>query len=340
MQHKIAIATASSGIAGTLLHKGITAHSRFKFPIPIFDDYICNIAVNSEKAKIIKNSAIIFLDEASMLHHFNIDALDWFLTVLMGNETIFGGKLLVICGDFRQILPLISAGRHADIFQACLKASKLWQYVTTLTLTINMRVQQALIEDPSDENRRYLEEYSQWLLSIGEGKDPVVHDGSIILLDDEISCKNPQQVFDEIYNNFEDELNNGDYFKDRAILSATNDTINAANEEMLRKIHQLSIHCRSIHTVVDADQAAAFNTEVLNGIEYSGPPQHHLHLKIGAPILLMRNLDVKSGHCNGTRYMIVNITQHLITAKCLETDEIILIPRIPSHTKNLAFEMK
>ena len=72
---KIAIATASSGIAGTLLHKGTTAHSQFKFPIPIFDDSICNLAVNSKKAKVIKNSLIIFLDEALMLHHFNIDAL-------------------------------------------------------------------------------------------------------------------------------------------------------------------------------------------------------------------------------------------------------------------------
>ena len=213
-------------------------------------------------------------------------------------------------------------------------------YATTLTLTTNMQVQRALIEDTSDENRRYLEEYSQWLLSIGEGKAPVVHDGNIILLDDEITCKNPQQVFDEICNNFEDELNNSDYFKDRAILAATNDTINAANEEMLRKIPQLSVHCRSIDTIVDADQAAAFNTEFLNGIEYSGLPQHHVHLKIGAPILLMRNLDVKRGHCNGTRYIIVIITHCLITAKCLETEEIILIPRIPSHTKNLAFEMK
>ena len=107
-----------------------------------------------------------------MLHHFNIDALDRFLRVLMGNETIFGGKLLVICGDFRQILPVIPGGKRAHIVQACLKASKLWQYVTTFTLTTNMRVQRALIEDPSDENRRYLEEYSQWLLSIGEGKAP------------------------------------------------------------------------------------------------------------------------------------------------------------------------
>jgi ATP-dependent DNA helicase PIF1 len=214
----------------------------------------------------------------------------------------------VICGDFRQILPVIPGGNCADIVQACLKASNLWQYVTTLTLTTNMQVQRALIEDPSDKNRRYLEEYSLWLFSIGKGKAPVVHDGNIILLDDEITCQNPQQVFDEIYNNFEDELNNGDYFKDRAILAATNDTINAANEEILRKIPQLSSHCRSIDTVADADQAAAFNTEFLNGIEYSGLPQHHLCLKIGAPLLLMRNLDVKRGHCNGTRYIIVNIT--------------------------------
>ena len=74
-----------------------------------------------------------------------------------------------------------------------------------------MRVQRALIEDPSDENRRYLEEYSKWLHSIGEGKAPVVYDGNIILLDDEITCQNLQQVFDEIYKKFEDELNNGDY---------------------------------------------------------------------------------------------------------------------------------
>ena len=67
-----------------------------------------------------------------MLHHFNIDTLDRFLCFLMGNETIFGGKLLVICGDFRQILPVIPGGNVLKIVQACLKASNLWQYVTTL----------------------------------------------------------------------------------------------------------------------------------------------------------------------------------------------------------------
>ena len=49
-----------------------------------------------------------------MLHHFNIDTLDRFLCFLMGNETIFGGKLLVICGDFRQILPVIPGGKRAE----------------------------------------------------------------------------------------------------------------------------------------------------------------------------------------------------------------------------------
>ena len=60
-----------------------------------------------------------------MLHHFNIDALDQFLRVLMGNETIFGEKLLVICGDFRQILPVIPGGnvlilsKHVSKLPSC-----------------------------------------------------------------------------------------------------------------------------------------------------------------------------------------------------------------------------
>ena len=56
----------------------------------------------------------------------------------------------------------------------------------------------------------------------------------------------------------------------------------------------------------------------------------------------MRNLNIKRGHCNGTQYIILHITRQLITAKKLDSEEIILIPRIPSCTKDseLPFVMK
>ena len=40
---KIVIMVASSGIASLLLPRGRTAHSKFKIPVPIFEDSTCNI---------------------------------------------------------------------------------------------------------------------------------------------------------------------------------------------------------------------------------------------------------------------------------------------------------
>ena len=54
----------------------------------------------------------------------------------------FGGKIFVLGGDFRQVLPVIRLGSRCDIVQQCLKNSNLWKHVHVLRLTINMRVQQ------------------------------------------------------------------------------------------------------------------------------------------------------------------------------------------------------
>ena len=209
-----------------------------------------------------------------------------------------------------------------------------------------MRLEKTLNDNSTEEERSEVLEFGEWLLEVGEGRVPPVLPGTnIIKLDDSLMCDSPQQVFDTIYANIEHNVNNSDYFKERAILCATNETVDKANEELLQKLSTPSAHCHSIDTVLDPDQAAAFQTEFLNSIEYSGLPQHHLHLKKGAVILLMRNLDVKNSHCNGSRYIIEDITRRLIIARRLDSNDdndTILIPRIPSHTKDteLPFIMK
>ena len=335
----IAIACASSGIAGTLLTNGTTAHNRFKFPIPIFDDSTCSIPLNSNKANMIKHSKLIVIDEVSMLHHYNLDALERFLRALMQNESIFGGKLVVICGDFRQILPVIPRGSRADIIQACLKSSALWNHVTKLRLTINMRVQRMLLENPTEENRVYLQEYSDWLLSVGEGTVPTVRD-NIIQLDPEIVCDTPTDVLNEVYDDFGANAGNANYFKDRAVLAATNDIVDTINKEMLQKVDKDLVTYQSLDSVIDPEQAANYPEEFLNTIEKSGLPQHMLELKKGSVIILGRNLDVKRGHCNGTRYIVLDLSTNLITARRLHTmneNELVLIPRIANHTKEGEF---
>jgi len=315
-QHGIAIGTATSGFAGTLLQKGTTTHSHFKLPFSIFEDSMCNISLNSHKAQVLKSADIIIVDEVSLLHYHSLDVIHRFLCVLMNNNLLFGGKTVITCGDYRQMLPVIPRGSRAHIVQARMHSSDLWKHVQKQKLTRNMRLEKLLHENSSEEERNLVLEFGEWLLEVGEGRvQHVIPGTNIIKLDDSLGCNTPQEVFDTVYANMESNIHNLEYFKERAILCSTNETVNKANEKLLKKLSTPSAHCHSIDTVLNPDQAAAFQTEFLNSIEYSGIPQHHLHLKKGAVILLMRNLDVKQSHCNGSRYIIEDITQRLIIAK-------------------------
>jgi len=53
-------------------------------------------------------------------------------------KKIFGGKTVVLGGDFRQILPIVPKGGQEDIVSASLLQSHLWQHVTTFCFHINM----------------------------------------------------------------------------------------------------------------------------------------------------------------------------------------------------------
>jgi ATP-dependent DNA helicase PIF1 len=80
-----------------------------------------------------------------MAHRFCFEALDKTLRDVMskdGNsDQIFGGKVVIFGGDFRQILPVIPRGSRSDIVHSAINASKIWNHCQVLTLTQNMRLQ-------------------------------------------------------------------------------------------------------------------------------------------------------------------------------------------------------
>jgi ATP-dependent DNA helicase PIF1 len=54
--------------------------------------------------------------------------------------------------------------------------------------------------------------------------------------------------------------------------------------------------------------------EFLNSLRTSGLPNHQIKLKIGTPIMLMRNLDQAEGVCNGTRMIVTKMADHVLEA--------------------------
>jgi hypothetical protein len=153
---KIVIAVASSGIAALLLPGGRTAHSRFQIPINVTDTSTCAFKQGSHLAKLMTRASLIIWDEAPMAHRNCFEAVDRSLRDILhfsdpqSGEKPFGGKTVVLGGDFRQILPVVSKGRREEIVEASINRSSLWKYCTVMTLTKNMRLEQ----NPGDNAAR------------------------------------------------------------------------------------------------------------------------------------------------------------------------------------------
>ncbi|GFR94929.1 ATP-dependent helicase [Elysia marginata] len=122
-QGRIAIATASSGLAATLLPGGRMVHSTFKVPLNVTntDQPMCSMKKGTALARLIQNAAVLIIDEVPMLHKRVIEALDRTFQDIRSSKAVIGGLLTLMCGDFRQILPVIPQGTRANIVNASLK---------------------------------------------------------------------------------------------------------------------------------------------------------------------------------------------------------------------------
>ena len=131
-ENQIALATAMSGIAATLLWDGTTFHKRFGVPINCTDTSTSNIKLDSSEAQIIKQATIIFVDEVSMMSWKQLLLLNRLLQHLMNNNLDMGGKLVVLMHDFRQLLPVVPGGSRANIVAESVLCCELWRAFTPL----------------------------------------------------------------------------------------------------------------------------------------------------------------------------------------------------------------
>jgi ATP-dependent DNA helicase PIF1 len=84
----------------------------------------CNIESDSTRAKLIREAKILIMDEVTMMSKIDLERIDRTLQDIMNNDNPFGGKIILLSGDFRQILPV--ERNPVDSVNTCLKRSYLW----------------------------------------------------------------------------------------------------------------------------------------------------------------------------------------------------------------------
>ena len=151
----------------TLKKKECTLYGLLKLPVPILENSTCNLTPNSVHGQFLRQVSLYLFDEASMIPKHALNAIDKLLQDVCNNKFPFGGKVILLGGDFRQILPVVRRGQPPDIVEVCIKCSQHWQYVQQFPLTENMRVQSEV------------EEFFEWLLKLGNGTLPVKADSPL-----------------------------------------------------------------------------------------------------------------------------------------------------------------
>ena len=103
----IDIATTTLGVASSIMVGGRTSHSRFKMPINVDDSSLCNISKQSGTIELIRRAKLIIWDEAPMATRWAIETINRTLKDIMDSPLLFGGKVIILGGDFRQVLPVV-----------------------------------------------------------------------------------------------------------------------------------------------------------------------------------------------------------------------------------------
>ena len=280
----IVLNVASTGLAAQNLVGGRTAHSRFKIPIPIHEDSTCSISVQSDLAKLLKECKLIIWDEIFSCHRFNVEAVDRTLQDIMESDKLFGGKVVCLAGDPRQTLPVVKRGSRAAIVNACIQMSSIFPKLTKCFLTENMRT------DPEEK------EFTDYLLKLGEGKEEIFEDlGEFsIKIPEEYLVDNKEDLIKKVFPNLGDKNPRHSELIDGSIYTPLNIDAKNINDLCLCKIAGKLRTYLSADSILEDDHKEIVPTEYLNTISISGMADHDLCLKIGCPVILLRNLQ---GNC-------------------------------------------
>ncbi len=290
-------------------------------------------------------------DEASIMPGSFLIELDRLLKDFTNSQLQFGNKIVLISGDFKQTLPVIKLATKTEIIAQCINMQQIFGIFQQRALTQNMRL---------DQNQ---EAYQSWLRDLGDGRLPRYHGlhPDLILLPEQFvlqdhivnneygePSRRPATEQDLIDFVFERPFNiEASYTTGRAIICPLNEDTMNINELIYKQLPgegRTYISVDSIQGLEDSDdiEIREFPITVIHEQIPSGMPPHILNVKVDSIIILMRNLNIPLGLCNGTRMRVLRLFNNLIEAECIKTGQRAFISRMPltCDAERLPFKLR
>ncbi|CAB5127102.1 unnamed protein product [Rhizophagus irregularis] len=132
-----------------------------------------------------------------------------------------------------------------------------------------------------------------------------------------LPSQNINDLINFIYSNFTTYFN-PQYLVERAILTPKNIDVNNVNTIIMDQFPGEAVEYYSANIIEEqTNPEHQYPIEFLNSLTIGGLPPHKLSLKIGSPIILLRNLNPSDGLCNGTRLICHSFQKHVIEAEII-----------------------
>ncbi|GJY22279.1 putative DNA helicase [Tanacetum coccineum] len=288
------VAARNSGLLRLelLLPSGRTSHSRFCIPIDLDKDSCCAIDVTSDLAELIKVVELIIWDEAPLQHQHAFEAVDHTFRdickdhVCCGHNKVFGGKVVVLGGDFRQILLVITNGTRFDVVTSAVnKSDVIWRNCRVYVLSINMRLRDLTLADSDVEQLRL---FTNCLLDMGDGRLPAIalngeDEASWITIPDDlllpVSDNAIETTVAHTFPGLLNRLQDINYLKENCIPCSTNDVVDDINSHVLKNVlgelqelYSADSICPTTNNL--EEMQIMYSTEFLNMLRFSGIPNH------------------------------------------------------------------
>lgn len=288
-----AIALAYTGIASCMLLKGKTVHSQFRIPWNR-QQINCAIDSNSPVYQHIKQASVLLWDQAAFCSRSIVEEVNRFLKDMMKSNRLFGGKIVVMCADFRECSPIAKASSTMPSESHSILFSPLFNQMQHFTLKENFRF---------TNHADY-----RWCLDIGSGINQEIN------IPNECRVYNLDMLINSIYEHDFGSLSSDDVMQ-RSIVSVSTEGAEFLNKECLKRLFATKFTCPSINYFKKIDDEQRSRFYVMENVMVNLPkyfPPDILLLSENCPVMLQQTYR---GLSPGTRLIVRNVTEHKIVAE-------------------------